>query len=91
MYHVINRVLVNNKINLAKNAHLLEWDLALAQLLGHEHHPGHPEEQNVMAGLEQFAREEVTHVPGLFGPAQHGEGPHAGGEPGVQHVLICWR
>lgn len=37
--------------------HLLEWEFS-HQLLSHHHHPGHPEEENIMSRLQQSSRVE---------------------------------
>ena len=54
-----------------------------------EDHPGHPEKDNIVAGDQHVGRIEVLEVlRALVGPAQGGERPQCGGEPGVQHVLL---
>ncbi|KAI3493165.1 hypothetical protein L1887_42182 [Cichorium endivia] len=72
--------------------HGVAEDLLEGQLAGEvdaEHaHPGDPEEEDVPAGLEQRGRVEVLDVVRLFGPAHDGEGPEAGAEPRVEHVLV---
>ncbi len=52
------------------------------------HHPGHPEEQDVVAGDEHAGRIELPQIRGVVRPAQRGERPQARGEPGVEHVLV---
>ena len=68
----------------------------------HHHHPSNPEEQDVVPGLQDGGGVEASQVRqgglrgvrqwrglGLgLGPAQGAEGPQAGGEPGVQHILV---
>ncbi len=51
-------------------------------------HARHPEEQDVEAGDEQRRGVESRQVLGLVGPAQRGERPQAGAEPGVEHVGV---
>lgn len=46
-------------------AHLFEGQLA-CQFEAHHHHASNPEEQDVMAGLEQSARIEYVQVLGLY-------------------------
>ena len=85
--HCVQKNLKNNLfLKLFKN--LIERQLPIAQLLGHEHHAGNPKEEDVMAGLEQMAREKVPHVRRWFGPAHHSEWPHAGGEPRGEDVFV---
>mmetsp|Transcript_45487 Transcript_45487/g.140564 ORF Transcript_45487/g.140564 Transcript_45487/m.140564 type:complete len:526 (-) Transcript_45487:1306-2883(-) len=57
---------------------------------GHHHHPGYPEEEDVVPCLQQRGGEEGLEVVVALGvgPAEDGEGEEAGGEPGVQHVLV---
>src|SRR5262249_56197277 len=45
------------------------------------HHPGDPEEQDVVAGDQDRRRVEAAQVVGVLGPAQGGERPQRGGEP----------
>ena len=53
-----------------------------------EDHAGHPEENDVVAGDQHVGGIEILEILGLLGPAQSGEGPQGGGEPGIQHVLL---
>ena len=53
-----------------------------------EDHPGHPEEDDIIAGDQHVGGIEVIQVGGVLRPAQGGEGPQSGGEPGVQHVRV---
>ncbi len=53
-----------------------------------EDHPGHPEEDDVIPCDQHVGGVEVVQVLGLLRPAQGGEGPQGGGEPGVQHVGV---
>ena len=56
--------------------------------LGHHHHAGDPEEQDVLAGDEDIAGEVFREFIGLFGPAEGAERPETGGEPCVEDVII---
>ena len=54
-----------------------------------EDHPGHPEEDDVIAGDQGVGGVEVLQVLAVcVRPAQGGEGPQGGGEPGVQGVGV---
>mmetsp|Transcript_65894 Transcript_65894/g.106266 ORF Transcript_65894/g.106266 Transcript_65894/m.106266 type:complete len:493 (+) Transcript_65894:1308-2786(+) len=56
---------------------------------GHHDHPGDPEEQNVMPGLQQRRGEKGIEVLVLaVGPPHSRERPETRREPGVQHVFI---
>ena len=52
------------------------------------HHPGDPEEQDVVAGDEHAGRIEGAQVGRVVRPAEGGERPQGRGEPGVQHVGV---
>ena len=52
------------------------------------HHPGHPEEQNVVAGHQNACRIELLQIRRFVGPAQSGERPQRRREPRVQDVGI---
>ena len=52
------------------------------------HHPGDPEEQDVVGGDQDTGGVEGGQVLGVAGPAERGAGPQRGGEPGVQHVRV---
>ena len=65
----------------------VEGDL-LHLLAAGEDHPGHPEEDDVIASDHNGGGIVISQVLGLFRPAQGGEGPQGGGEPGIQHILI---
>jgi hypothetical protein len=54
----------------------------------HHHHPRHPEEQNIEAGLEQLGGVESLQVVCVVGPAEDGEGEEARAEPGVEDVFV---
>ena len=51
------------------------------ELDAHHDHARHPEEQDVVAGLEQLPGVEGLQVLRLLGPLEHGEGEPAGREP----------
>ena len=53
-----------------------------------EDHPGNPEEDDIIAGDQHAGRVKVVQLRRLLRPAQGGEGPQGGGEPGVQHVGV---
>ena len=55
----------------------------------HHHHAGDPEEDDVEAGDENVGRVVALHLGRLVGPAEGGERPERGGEPGVEHVLVA--
>ncbi|CCJ87390.1 hypothetical protein BN133_3767 [Cronobacter dublinensis 582] len=55
---------------------------------GHHDHAGNPEEDNVEAGDHHAGRVELAQRVGVFRPAERGERPQRGGEPGVEHVVI---
>ena len=50
--------------------------------------PRHPEEDNVVSRHQDAGGIEEIQLRRLVRPAQRGEGPEPGGEPGIQHVLI---
>ena len=61
------------------------------ELQPHHDHASHPEEQDIMPCLHDGRGVELGQVRGWgvsLGPAKGAEGPQAGGEPGVQHVLL---
>ena len=51
-------------------------------------HARHPKEQDIVAGLHHAGGVEIFVIGRLCRPAQRGERPQAGGEPGVQHVRV---
>ena len=57
-------------------------------LHGGEDHAGDPEEDDIITRDQRIGREIVFQFRGLFRPAQRGEGPEGGGEPGVEGVLV---
>ena len=67
--------------------HLLEGDLA-RELHAHHDHPRHPEEQDVMASLQQRRGVKLREVCSLLGPLEYREWEESRGEPGVQHIII---
>ena len=61
----------------------------IARILhAHHNHPGHPEEEDVVAGLHDRGRVEIAQVFGIIGPAQGGVRPQPGAEPGIQHIRV---
>ena len=64
--------------------------LLLHLLHAGEDHAGHPEEDDIVAGDQHGGGIPVVQVGSVqIGPAQRGEGPQGGAEPGVQHVLLA--
>ncbi|CAM5735024.1 hypothetical protein STENM223S_03475 [Streptomyces tendae] len=61
---------------------------AVHRVEAEHHHPGDPEEEDVVAGDQDGVRVELRERLGLLGPAERGERPQAGGEPGVQDVGV---
>ena len=53
-----------------------------------EDHAGNPEEDDVVAGNEGRSRVEILQLLGLIRPAERGERPQSGREPGIQNVLL---
>lgn len=66
---------------------LLEGQFA-EQLLAEEHHASDPEEDDVVAGLQQGVWEERLHVIRVVGPAHDGERKETRTEPGVEHIFV---
>mmetsp|Transcript_78936 Transcript_78936/g.239455 ORF Transcript_78936/g.239455 Transcript_78936/m.239455 type:complete len:678 (-) Transcript_78936:103-2136(-) len=58
----------------------------------HHHHPRHPEEQDVRPSLQEGRGEKSLEVFVAFcvWPAEHREREKAGGEPGVQHIVVLY-
>lgn len=54
----------------------------------HHDHAYHPEEDDVIACLQQRGGVELVEVGRFVGPAHGGEGEEAGGKPGIQHIHI---
>ena len=52
------------------------------------HHPGHPEEQDVVAGDQNACGIELCQFGGVLWPAHGGERPQRRREPGVKHVGV---
>ncbi len=71
----------------AVHVHLLEGHLA-GELQRHHDHPRDPEENDVETGYQHIGGVEGFQLFGLFRPAQGGEGPQRGAEPGIQYVLV---
>src|SRR5690606_29748291 len=77
----------------AVDVHRLEGDLrgavvVLDEVHGHHDHPRHPEENDVEAGDQHIRGVEGFEVVGVVRPAEGGEGPQGGAEPGVQHIVV---
>lgn len=60
----------------------------VADVHAEHHHPGHPEEQDVVTGDEHAGGIELRQLGGRVGPAHRGERPQTRGEPGVEHVGV---
>src|SRR5699024_4880832 len=63
------------------------WDIAHVFQTG-EDHSCYPEENDVVAGYQCAGWVEVFELLGVVWPAQSGEWPQSGAEPGIQGVLI---
>ncbi len=68
--------------------HLRRAVFVLHQVHGEHDHPGDPEENDVETGNQYIGRVEGFQEIGLLRPAQGGERPQAGTEPGVEHVVV---
>ena len=53
-----------------------------------EDHPGHPQVDDVAARIEHLGGIEAAQVLRVLRPAERGEWPEPGGEPGVEHVRV---
>jgi hypothetical protein len=71
----------------AVDAHVPEGNV-LHDLQAHHHHARDPEVDDAPVGDQRVGRVVVVEVGGLLRPAQRGEGPQRGAEPGVQDVLV---
>ena len=60
--------------------HLFEGQFS-GEFLGHEDHSGDPEEDDIVAGLEEGAREEHVQVVALVRPPEDGKREQAGRKP----------
>ncbi len=58
------------------------------ELEAHHDHARHPEEDDVEAGDQDRGGVEGLQARGLFRPAQGGEGPEGGAEPGVEDIRV---
>ena len=61
---------------------------AIHRVQPEHHHPGDPEEQDVVARDQHGCRVVLLQVARVLRPAQRGERPQPRGEPGVEHVLV---
>ena len=57
-------------------------------LISGEYHTDNPEEDNIITGHQHVGRVEIIEILGLFRPAQSGEWPQSGAEPGIQSILV---
>ena len=71
----------------AVDVNLAEGHIA-HELEAHHDHAGHPEEDDVKARDQHRGGVEGLQAFGVLWPAQGGEGPEGGAEPGVQHVRV---
>ena len=55
---------------------------------GHHDHAGNPEEDDIEAGNHHAGWVELAQGIGIFRPAEGGEGPQRGGEPGIENVFV---
>ena len=53
-----------------------------------EDHASNPEEDNIIAGNERRGRGRNSQAPWSCPPAERGERPQSGREPGIQYVLL---
>ena len=53
-----------------------------------QHHPRHPERDDVAAGDQHVGRIVVFQFLGLLRPAERGMRPEGGTEPGVENVVV---
>jgi hypothetical protein len=60
-----------------------------SELLTHHHHARHPEEHDVVPGLEQRGRVKGRHIGGVVRPAKDRKRKEAGREPGVEDVRVA--
>ncbi len=68
--------------------HSLNGLTVLHGVQAEHHHPGDPEEEDVVARRQHGGRVELGQVGRLLRPAQRGERPQARREPRVEHVLV---
>ena len=66
---------------------MLERDLA-GEVGGHHDHPGHPEEDDVVAGDQHAAGQVQVVVLCFFRPTHGAEGDQRAGIPGVEHIRV---
>jgi hypothetical protein len=67
--------------------HLLERDLT-GELHAHHDHARNPEEQDIVASLEQRSRVELGEIRRRLRPLEDREREQPGGEPRVQHIVV---
>ena len=58
------------------------------KFLPHHNHPGHPEEQDIVAALQESVRVVSDEVGGTLRPPKHRERENPRRKPGIQHVRI---
>ena len=58
------------------------------QLQPHHHHAGHPEKDNVVAGLQHGRWVILRHIRRLFWPAERTKRPQPRRKPSVQHIRV---
>ena len=73
--------------NQSVNQYMMEGNLAGLLQRG-EYHTDNPEKDDIVTRYQYVCREEIVQILGLVRPAQCGEGPEGGGEPGIQRILI---
>ena len=68
--------------NQSVNQYMMEGNLAGLLQRG-EYHTDNPEKDDIVTRYQYVCREEIVQILGLVRPAQCGEGPEGGGEPGI--------
>ena len=73
----------------------MQVDGAEGHVIGHlqplHDHAGYPEEEDIIAGFHHVGWIEAFQIWRLIRPAQGGEGPQPGAEPGVEHVGVLFQ
>ncbi|MBT9159616.1 MAG: hypothetical protein DDT26_00876 [Dehalococcoidia bacterium] len=73
--------------NESMKVNLAERNLA-GVLQAHHDHPSHPEEEDIVAGLQHRGGIEIAQISGIIRPAEGGMRPEGRAEPGVQYIGI---
>ncbi len=75
--------------NQPMNQHVMEGDFAHLFHAG-EYHADYPEEYDIIACYQRAGRVEMLEFFRILRPAQRGERPQAGAEPGIQRVFVLF-